>query len=278
MKILVIFLIIPLLSIHASEVKNSEFLVNIFATRGANTVQGYGTIIDHQTIITAANLVYQYYNVTACLGTQECCPQDPENCLVPTEVYIHQTFINDYKNGDKAIPLALLKFRPFTFRNDQIVSLDLSDICKCETYIGHVGTTYECYKGGISETVVNIVDHSYTAFKYNYPNPIWPYYFVLPKSKPYTCIGLPGAPLFVDGKLIAINSFCSPQCDDPSYTGFYCLLYREEQIQNYKRYFEELEVANGELKKLTLQEKLNIQRAFNPFGCRPSCRYEGAEC
>lgn len=256
--------------------KNSQqYLVNVFGVRGAQSNHCYGFIFGTDRVLTSAHCVYGYKEVKVCQSFQTYkCPQDPVNCHKPTQVLLHQTFVDTIRIGDIVVPFAILLFKPNTFRADQIISIKFDQSCKCENLLHKIGYTYECFGSNFGKTKVKIVDFTVDGLKYGYPKNFWPFYYVLPTSEQSTCIGLAGAPLFVNDSVVAINSFCRPRCDScPSYTLFFCLSFLEPLIADLSSAFVDLEVVNQQYYDYSLDQQLTIQRLLDPYN-RPNCRFE----
>lgn len=271
-----VHLIAPTLALADYVTSNSKYLVNIFSAYKAQSQQCYGTIIGTDKVLTLANCVYGFDLIKACpVYPQLNCPQNPVNCVQPTKVLLHQKFIDSILIGEVRMPFAVLMFQPNTFRQDQVVSINVDAACKCKNQVNEIGYTYECFGCEFSQTKVKIVDFTADGLKYGYPKNSWPFFYTLPVGGDPSCIGLSGSPLFVNKTMVGLNAFCRPQCGTcPSYTLFTCIEVLNPLFLDLTNpAFVDLRDANQQYYDYTLDQQLHIQRSLDPF-TRPICRTE----
>lgn len=274
-------LLINLHFIRSFHATTPPYLVNVISSALGPTVQGFGVIIDHDKVLTAAVLVVKYNETVVSQTVTRYCPQDAIGpFFTPTEIYVHRDYffeLDGYIYLDEYYfrnNLAVLVFPEHTFTGDQIAKLPEKPCC--EIVENETAQTVECSVAGLRQKKVKLRSLDDGARQYGILDSVPSNIFTTPADGSFACTGLPGSPLIYHDEVIGIFSYCREDCNTELFTTFTSIQPYLVPIQQaaLDEHFFTLKSINEYLFTVPIADSFQINGRLNYYGANQRCSKE----
>lgn len=241
-----------------------SYLTSIFAKRGSEVARCFGTKISHNTILAPAHCLvgFKLQNIKACSVDEDRCPHFPiEPCFTPTQVFIFNSYLSTLSIGRLCPDLAILVFPNTTFSDHDVLPINFDPECHCSHYNNEPAQAVVC-DGDTLKFVDVTLGFTRTSNPFGGNFTTCNLYSIKASEEIGNgCLGQSGSPVLYDGKLQSFRSFCIDKCIGADVGGYPCLIYYQQEIENYRDHFYSLDLVN-EVISFKKVEDLLYDQAF----------------